>query len=149
MTTAITIPGTPPVRDAGLGSAAAAGTRVGIAAATTAVALSRVPRSFAAATSCRAASPGSWLDEGATHLVVVEDVIETVAAEQQPVTGKEGQLEDGRQLALQPRMRADDVGEPIPARIAPRRLGGDEALGNLLGHDGMVPRHLRQHLAAQ
>src|SRR5829696_7585617 len=37
---------------------------------------------------------GILLDEGATHLAVVEDVIETIAAEQQPVTGEEGQLED-------------------------------------------------------
>ena len=46
-------------------------------------------------------------------------------------------------------MRADDVGEPVPAWIAPRRLGGDAALGNLLGHDRVVPRHLRQRLTAQ
>ena len=102
ITAAITVPGTPPVRDAGPGSAAAAGTRVGIAAATTAVALSRVPRSFASLHELSGGVAGILLDEGATHLDVVEDVIETIAAEQQPVAGQEGQLEDGRQLALQP-----------------------------------------------
>ena len=92
---------------------------------------------------------GILVDESATHVAVVEDVIETIAAEQQPVTGEEGQLEDGRQFALQPRMRADDVGEHVPTRIAPRRLGGDAALGNLVGHDRVVPRHLRQRITAQ
>ena len=149
MTAAIAVPGTPPVRDAGPGCATAAGTRVGTAAATTAVALSRVPRSFAISTSCRAASPGSWSSSARRMSSSVEDVIETVAAQEQPVAGEEGQLEDSRQLALQPGMRPDDVGEYVPARIAPRRLGGDAALGNLIGHEGMVPRHLRQGIATQ
>jgi hypothetical protein len=46
-------------------------------------------------------------------------------------------------------MRTDDVGEPVPARISPRRLGSDATLGDLLGHDCMVPGHLRQGIAAQ
>src|ERR671912_2336623 len=46
-------------------------------------------------------------------------------------------------------MRADDVGESVPARIASRRIGSDATLDHFLGNDRMVPRHLRQGIATQ
>ena len=112
----------------------------------------RYPACRAAWPSPRAVSSVSRIvtEQRTANIDIVEHVIQAVTAQEQAVSREQRQLEDIGSLLSKLRVRANGVGEPIAARVAPRCLGSDACPGRPRPrHERVVPRDLCQPIAAQ